>query len=100
MVMSRPLNLRKHHLLPDEAKKIAKIVQENQPIKRKELEKQVEKTKSLEKEDVRENVRILRMSENLVIEDEKVKILSTWCKGVNTSVMSKFRRWEREAKNS
>ena len=80
--------------------KIARIVQDNQPLSREGLEKHVEKTEALEQEDIRQNVRLLRMSENLVIEDEKAKIPSTWCKGVNTSVMSKFRRWERKAQNS
>ena len=98
--MSRPLNLRKHHLLPNEAKKIARIVQDNQPISRGGLEKHVEKTEALEQEDIRQNVRLLRMSDNLEIEEGKARIPSTWCKGVNTSVMSKFRRWEREAQNS
>lgn len=98
--MSRPLNLRKRCLLPDKAVKIARIVQDNQPISRGGLEKHVEKTEALEQEDIRQNVRLLRMSDNLEIEEGKARIPSTWCKGVNTSVMSKFRRWEREAQNS
>ena len=86
--------------MPDKAVKIARIVQDNQPISRGGLEKHVEKTEALEQEDIRQNVRLLRMSDNLEIEEGKARIPSTWCKGVNTSVMSKFRRWEREAQNS
>ena len=98
--MESPLRLRKRHLLPEKAVEVARIIKKNQPITREELEKQIEKTEELRQEDIRENVRMLRMTENLEIENEKAKVKPVTCKGVGNSVMSKFRRWKREAQNS
>ena len=98
--MSRPLNLRKRCLLPDKAVKIARIVQDNQPISRGGLEKHVEKTEALEQEDIRQNVRLLRMSDNLEIEDGKAKIKTHRCKGTGNSIMEKFKHWKREAQKN
>lgn len=50
---------------------------------------------------VERHVKLLRMSENLVIEGEKAKIRKRWCgEDSKVRVLNKFRRWEREAKNS
>ena len=66
---STSIRLRKGHLLPEEAKMIAEIVRDNEPVTRPELESIVEGRDSLDKGDIRDNVRLLRMSDNPYIED-------------------------------
>jgi hypothetical protein len=99
-VMFRPLSLRKHHLLPEYTEKIARVTRDNQPVERARFEALVRGHESLDMEDVPSSIRMLRMKDNLEIEDGKARIKSHCCKGVGNSVMGKFRRWKREAQNS
>lgn len=88
------MRLRRGHLLPEKAKEIAKIVKENEPIRRPDLEKIIDEHESLERSDISRNVRLLRMSENVIIEDEEARIGPVRCGESGLHVMEKFRRWK------
>jgi hypothetical protein len=98
--MSRPLTLRKHHLLPEYTEEIARVIRDNQPVERDRFEALIQGHESLSMSDVPSSIRMLRMTDNLEIEDGKARIKSHCCKGVGNSVMGEFRRWKREAQNS
>ena len=98
--MSRPLTLRKHHLLPDETEKIARVIRDNQPIERDRFEALIQKHESLDIDDVPSSIRMLRMTDNLEIEDGEASIKTHCCNGVGNSVMGKFKRWKREAQKN
>mgnify|MGYP007099778494 CR=1 FL=1 len=91
---STSIRLRKGHLLPGKAKMIAEIVWDNEPVTRPELESTIEDHDSLEKGDIRDNVRLLRMSDNLYIEDGEAFIDPVRCGENGVHVMEKFRRWK------
>ena len=93
--MSRPLNFRKHHLLLDQAEKIARVIRDNQPVERDRFEALIQEHESLGMDQVPSSIRMLRMTDNLEIEDGKAKIKTHRCKGVANSVMEKFRRWKK-----
>ena len=95
--MSRPLTLRKHHLLPDQTEKIARAIRDNQPVERDRFEALIQEHESLGMDQVPSSIRMLRMTDNLEIEDGKAKIKTHRCKGVANSVMEKFRRWKKES---
>jgi hypothetical protein len=98
--MARPLRLRKHHLLPAESIEIAKLVRENQPVDKSEIEALVEEQDSLEDIDIEKHIQLLKMSENLVVEDKKASIKPVRCGESGGHVMEKFRRWKRKAQKS
>lgn len=96
--MSRPLTLRKHHLLPDQTEKIARVIRDNQPVERDRFEALIQEHESIDMDDVPSSIRMLRMTDNLEIEDGKAEIKFRWC-GEDTGihVMEKFRRWKKES---
>jgi len=99
--MSRPLRLRKEHLLPDETVKIARVIRDNQPVERDRFEALIHEHDSLDIDDVPRSIRMLRMNDNIEIEDSKASIKSRWCgEDTRIRVMEKFKRWKREAQNS
>ena len=98
--MSRPLTLRKHHLLPDETEKIARVIRDNQPVERDRFEALIQEHESLDMDDVPRSIRMLRMTDNLEIEDGKAKIKTHRCKGTGNSIMEKFKHWKREAQKN
>lgn len=100
-VMSRSLNLRKHHLLPNYAEEIARVIRDNQPVERDRFETLVRDHESLDTDDISRSVRMLRMTDNLEIEDDRARIKSRRCgEDKEIRVIEKFRRWKREAQNS
>lgn len=99
--MSSPLSLRKHHLLPDYTEEIARVIRDVQPVERDRFEALIQGHESLSMSEVPSSIRMLRMTDNLEIEDGKARIKSKWCgEDTGTRVMEKFRRWKREAQNS
>jgi hypothetical protein len=98
--MGRPPRLRKHHLLPEKAAEVAKLVKDNQPLKKDEFDDLVDKEESLQDIDTEKHIRLLRMSNNLVIEDGKARIDPVRCGESGPHVMEKFRRWKRKAQKT
>jgi hypothetical protein len=98
--MANPLRLRKQHLLPAESVEIAKLVRGNQPVDKNEIKSLVEDGDSLEDIDLEKHIRLLRMSDNIVVEDRKASIKPVRCGESGVHVMEKFRRWKRKAQNS
>jgi hypothetical protein len=54
-------------------------VRDNEPVTRPELESIVDEHDSLEEGDIRDNVRLLRMSDNLYIENDEARIDPVRC---------------------
>ena len=98
--MARPLRLRKHHLLPDEAVEVAKLLKQNQPLEKEELDDLVEDDESLESVDIEKNFQLLKMSNNLVIENGKARIKPVMCEKSKTHVLEKFQNWERKSRKT
>lgn len=98
--MSRPLRLNKGFLLPQKAERLAEIINSNGgSITRNNLEIKVRKSPYLKRRKIDKHVRLLRMTENLEIRSGEAHLVvdDSWDEG-KTSVMKKFRRWERKAK--
>jgi hypothetical protein len=100
LIMGRPPRLRKHHLLPEKAAEVARLVKDNQPLEKDEFDDLVEQESSLEEADIEKHIRLLRMSNNLVIEDGKARIDPVRCGESGPHVMEKFRRWKRKAQKT
>jgi hypothetical protein len=98
--MGRPPRLRKHHLLPEKAAEVARLVKDNQPLEKDEFDDLVDKEESLQDIDTEKYIRLLRMSNNLVIEDGKARIDPVRCGESGPHIMEKFRRWKRKAQRS
>ena len=98
--MGTPLRLRKHHLLPEKADEVARLVKDNQPLEKDEFDDLVGNEEALEDIDTEKHIRLLRMSNNLVIEDGKARIDPVRCGESGPHVMEKFKRWKRKAQKS
>ena len=98
--MGMPLRLRKHQLLPEKAVEVARLVKDNQPLEKDEFDDLVGNEEALENIDTEKHIRLLRMSNNLVIEGGKARIDSVRCGESGPHVMEKFGRWKRKAQKS
>ena len=88
------MRLRKNHLLPAKARKLANVIKENQPVNKEELKQLVEDKDSLDIENFTCNFKLLRMTDNLVIEDGKASIDFIQCGESDEHILEKFRRWK------
>lgn len=91
------MRLRNHNLLPQKTSEVAQLVKENQPLKKDEFNDLVDNEEALDEVDIEKHVRLLRMSDNMVIEDGKACIKTVRCGDSGPHVMEKFRRWKRKA---
>lgn len=98
--MGSPPRLRKQHLLPEKSAEVARLVKDNQPLKKDEFDNLVGNEEALEDIDTEKHIRLLRMSNNLVIEDGKARIEPVRCGESGPHVMEKFRRWKRKAQKT
>ena len=88
------MRLRKGHLLPEEAKVMARLVKENGPVKKERIVDIVREHDDLDEDCITCNIRLLRMSDNLYIEDGEAFIDPVRCGENGVHVMEKFRRWK------
>lgn len=98
--MGSPPRLRKQHILPEKAAEVARLVKDNQPLKKDEFDDLVDKEESLQDIDTEKHIRLLRMSNNLVIEDGEARIDPIRCGESGPHIMEKFRRWKRKAQKT
>lgn len=71
-------------------------MKENQPLKKDEFDDLVDNEEALDDVDIEKHVRLLRMSDNMVIEDDEARIKPVRCGDSGPHVMEKFRRWKRK----
>jgi hypothetical protein len=100
LIMGRSPRLRKKHLLPEKAAEVARLVKDNQPLNKDEIDDLVDNEEALEDIDTEKHIRLLRMSNNLIVEDGKARIDPVRCGESEPHVMEKFRRWKRKAQKS
>ena len=96
------LLLRKRELLPEEALIVAEIIDGNgRKVSREELEDSVRIHERAELEDIDKAVRLLRMTDNMIIEDEEAVLTRLDFfenEGLATdTVMHRFEEWREEA---
>lgn len=87
------MRLRKGHLLPEEARELARLVKENEPVEKDRIVDIVREHDDLDEGCITCNIRLLRMTDNLVIEDGEASIDPIRCGENGVHVLEKFRQW-------
>ncbi len=72
---------------------MARMVKENEPVKKERIVDIVREHDNLDEDCITCNIRLLRMTDNLVIEDDEASIDQIRCGGNGVHVLEKFRQW-------
>lgn len=96
--MEESLRLKRKYTLPREARKIASIISENdEPMTKEQVKTKVKEIDSAEPDQVSRMVRMLRMTNNVEVKDDRAHYIEKEieCSGGKSD---KFKLWEQKAK--